>query len=48
VEKKFIKAESRRLFVTAPSVDSAMACLRSPRHFRVHTAVDPATSSAAE
>jgi uncharacterized protein (TIGR00730 family) len=48
VEKHFIKVESCRLFVTAPSVDAAIACLRSPRHFRMHSAVDPATSSAAE
>jgi uncharacterized protein (TIGR00730 family) len=48
VEKHFIKIESRRLFLMAPSVDSAIACLRSRSHFRVEPEVDAATSSAAE
>lgn len=48
VEKHFIKIESRRLFVTAPTVDSVIACLRSPRQFRAEAAVNPATSSATE
>jgi uncharacterized protein (TIGR00730 family) len=48
VEKHFIKIESRRLFVVAPTVESAIACLRSPRHFQAAANVDPVTSSAAE
>jgi uncharacterized protein (TIGR00730 family) len=48
VEKHFIKIESRRLFVVAPTVESAIAGLRSPRHIRAAPSVDPATSSAGE
>jgi uncharacterized protein (TIGR00730 family) len=48
VEKKFIRIESRKLFVTAPTVESVIACLRSPRHFRHNAKVDTAASSAAE
>ena len=48
VQKRFIKVESRQLFVTAPTVESVMACLRSPPPSQPKPMINPATSSAAE
>jgi uncharacterized protein (TIGR00730 family) len=48
VEKRFIRIESRKLFVTAPTVESVIACLRSPKHYRTTPQVNAATSSATE
>jgi uncharacterized protein (TIGR00730 family) len=48
VEKKFIRMEPRHLFLTAPTVESVIAFLRTPRHDRATAASNPATSSAAE
>jgi uncharacterized protein (TIGR00730 family) len=48
VEKKFIRIEPKRLFLTAPTVDSVIAFLRSPKNGRHSTPADAAASSAAE
>jgi uncharacterized protein (TIGR00730 family) len=48
VEKRFIKMEPKRLFLTAPSVESVIAYLRSPKAQRSMPASDTASCSAAE
>jgi len=48
VEKRFIRIEPERLFLTAPTVEAAIAFLRSPNPSGQSSAENPVTSSATE
>jgi uncharacterized protein (TIGR00730 family) len=48
VEKRFIRMEPARLFIMAPTVESVISYLRSPKQSRPARVANSATSSAAE